>query len=240
MNKNIEEDIIGLALLDYQSGNYSENIITFSSIAGKDVMELSFLFRTYDEMPLIEQKAMQLSKGKVLDIGCGAGSHALFLQNKGMTVKAIDISKGAIETCVKRGLKDVKIENIWDLHNEKYDTILALMNGTGICGKLSNLSNFLDHLRSLLTKKGQILIDSSDITYMYEDNFGDIVLPVGENYYGEVSFELKYKEHYSDKFDWLFVDFNTLKHHANKVGLSCEIVKKGYHYDYLAKLNCIL
>ncbi len=232
----MSNDILGTAFLDYQSGNYTEDIITFSSISGKDVMELPFLFRSYDEMPLIEQKAMQLSSGNILDIGCGAGSHALFLQNKELQVKAIDISEGAIKTCIKRGVKNVKNVNIWQLHDEKYDTILALMNGTGICGKLNNLSKFLNHLKSILTKNGQILIDSSNIIYMYEDDFGDIVLPDSKNYYGEVIFQLSYKNQFSEKFDWLFVDFNKLQLHATKVGLTCELVKNGYHHDYLARL----
>ena len=93
MKKFGSSDIIGKALLDYQLGNFSENIITYSSIAGNDEMDIPFLFRSYDEMPIIEQKALDLCKGQVLDIGCGAGSHTLYIQNKNLEVKAIDISK---------------------------------------------------------------------------------------------------------------------------------------------------
>jgi 2-polyprenyl-3-methyl-5-hydroxy-6-metoxy-1,4-benzoquinol methylase len=239
MGKKIDTDIIGSALLDYHNGNYTENITTFSSIGIKDEMELPFLFRSFDEMPIIEQNALQFSRGNVLDVGCGAGSHALYLQNKGLKVKAIDISKGAIETCKERGVKNAEIQNVWQLENEMFDTILALMNGTGICGKLNNLSNFLDHLKSLLSSNGQILIDSSDIIYMYEDNFGDLELPENEKYYGEVQFELKYQNQYSKPFNWLFVDFYNLQLQAKKVGLRCEMVIKGYHYDYLAKLTLL-
>ena len=104
MGKIIVKDIFGKALLDYQSGNYSEDIITYSSISGKDEMELPWLFRTFHEMPMIEQTALQLCKGKTLDVGCGAGSHSLYLQDKNLDIKAIDISEGAIETCIKRGV----------------------------------------------------------------------------------------------------------------------------------------
>jgi len=237
MSKIISNDIIGTALLDYQSGNFSENIISYSSVAGEDVMELEWMFRSFDEMPMIERTALQNCEGKVLDVGCGAGGHTLYLQNKNFEVKAIDISKGAIDTCKKRGIKNANVLNLMDLKNEKFDTILALMNGTGLCGKLDNLENFLIHLKSLLTKNGQILIDSSNIFYMYADDFGDVELPESKNYYGEVIFQLSYKEQFSDKFDWLFVDFNKLDYHANKVGLQCELIKEGYHHDYLAKLT---
>ena len=239
MTKIINNDILGTALLDYQSGNFSENISTYSSVAGKDLMELSWLYRTYDEMPLIEQTALQLCKGLILDVGCGAGGHSLYLQENNYKVKAIDISRGAVETCINRGIKNVKVQNILDLENEKFDTILALMNGTGLCGKLNNLENFLIHLKSLLTKNGQILIDSSNILYMYEDEFGDIVVPDSNNYYGEVVFQLSYKDLFSDKFDWLFVDFNKLQDHSRKIGLHCEMVKEGYHHDYLARLTIL-
>jgi len=239
MNKKNNTDIIGTALLDYQSGDFSENITTYSSVAGKDLMELSWLFRTYDEMPLIEQTALQLCEGLVLDVGCGAGGHTLYLQENSFKVKAIDISKGAVETCIERGIKNVEVQNILNLENEKYDTVLALMNGTGLCGKLDNLEKFLLHLKSLLTKKGQILIDSSNILYMYKDDFGDIVVPDSNNYYGEVVFQLSYKDLFSDKFDWLFVDFNKLQDHSRKIGLQCEMVKEGYHHDYLARLTIL-
>jgi 2-polyprenyl-3-methyl-5-hydroxy-6-metoxy-1,4-benzoquinol methylase len=237
MSKKINNDIIGTALLDYQSDNFSENITTYSSVAGKDEMELAWMFRSFDEMPMIERTALQRCEGKVLDVGCGAGCHTLFLQNKNYVVKAIDISKGAIDTCRKRGVKDAKVQNLMDLKDEKFNTILALMNGTGLCGKLENLENFLIHLKSLLTKNGQILIDSSNIFYMYADDFGDVELPDSKKYFGEVIFQLSYKEQFSDVFDWLFVDFNKLDYHSNKVGLKCQLIKEGYHHDYLAKLT---
>ncbi|MDH3322596.1 MAG: class I SAM-dependent methyltransferase [Flavobacteriaceae bacterium] len=239
MNKKINKDIFGKALLDYLNNNFTENLTTYSSIAGEDEMELSWLFRSFHEMPLIEQTALKSCKGSVLDIGCGAGNHALYLQNKNLRVKAIDISKGAIETCIRRGVKEAKTQSIWELKNQKFDTIIALMNGTGLCGKLENLDNFLIHLKSLLNKNGQILIDSSDIIYMYKDDSGELINTDNSNYYGEVNFEFKYKNEFSEKFDWLFIDFDKLKAHANNLELKCEMIEEGYHYDYLAKLTLI-
>ena len=230
-------DIIGKALLDYQFGNFSENIITYSSIAGKDEMDIPFLFRSYDEMPIIEQKALDLCKGKVLDIGCGAGSHALYLQNKNLKVKAIDISKGAIETCILRGIKKAAVQNIWSIKNEKYDTILTLMNGVGISEKLNNLTAFLIHLKALLKTKGQILLDSSDVIYMYEEEDRETISKQAEKYYGEVSFEMVYQGQFGKLIHWLFVDFSTLHAHASRAGLKCELIIKGYHYDFLVRLT---
>lgn len=237
MGKVINNDIIGTALLDYQSGNYTENITTYSSIAGKDEMELSWLFRSFHEMPMIEQHALNLCRGKVLDLGCGSGSHTLYLQEKKLEVKAIDISKGAIKTCIERGVKNAKVQNILDIKNEYFDTILALMNGVGISGSLDGLTPFLKHLKTLLNKNGQILIDSSDVIYMYQSNDGGYNLPESKNYYGEVVFELTYKNKCSKPLHWLFAGFDILQKHAKEAGLQCKLIKKGYHFDYLARLS---
>ena len=234
---NREKDIIGRALLDYQLGNYSENIITYSSIAGNDEMDIPLLFRSYDEMPDIEQRAMELCRGSVLDVGCGSGSHALFLQNKGHEVKAIDISPGAIETCKLRKVKNTSTCNIWDIKIEKYDTILALMNGVGMCETLGNLAPFLSHLKSLLKPNGQILLDSSDIIYMYDDNLKEQLIQDSENYYGEVVFEMAYKGEFSPHIFWLFADFQNLKSSAEKAGLNCELIQEGLHYNFLVSLT---
>ena len=68
--------------MDYWREGHAEDIRTFSSLAGEDVIPLPYLFRDFDQMPAVEQRALELARGKVLDIGCGAGSHALYLQEK--------------------------------------------------------------------------------------------------------------------------------------------------------------
>lgn len=235
----MSKDLYGIALLDFQNNQYTEDLCTYSSIAGEDSMPLPYLFRSFVEMPILEQKALKEAKGTVLDIGAGAGSHSLYLQEKKKEVTAIDISEGAVAVCKLRGVKNAFTEDIWKLKNQKFDTLLALMNGTGICGKLENLGPFLEHLKSLLNTNGQILIDSSDIIYMFEDEDGEHWIPSDMAYYGEVSFQMGYKKNKGTKFDWLYVDFNTLQRCANYNGLHCELIAEGEHYDYLAKLTIL-
>src|SRR5699024_4627153 len=162
------KDIIGRALLDYYHGDYTEDIRTQTNISGEDLMPLPYLFRRYDEMPRLEQRALQLAKGKILDVGCAAGMHSLVLQNNGLDVKAIDISPGAIEVCKLQGIRNTEKIHLLDLRNEKFDTILILMNGSGIFENLNKISIYLEHLKTLLSPSGQILIDSSDLIYMYD------------------------------------------------------------------------
>ncbi|EDP97858.1 class I SAM-dependent methyltransferase [Kordia algicida OT-1] len=232
------KDLFGKAILDYQQGNYTEDIVTATSISEEDTLPLPYLFRSYEEMPVLEQTALQLAKGKVLDVGCGAGSHSLYLQNdRNLEVTAIDVSEAAIEACKLRGIKNTAVADV--LHfSGKFDTILLLMNGAGMCGKLKYISDFLNHLKTLLTEDGQILVDSSDIIYMFdEDEDGGKWIPSNSDYYGELLYYVSYKGEHEAPFHWLYIDYNTLQNAAHACGLQCELIIEGTHYDYLAKLT---
>jgi 2-polyprenyl-3-methyl-5-hydroxy-6-metoxy-1,4-benzoquinol methylase len=233
------KDLFGKAILDFQTNNSPEDLITETTISEEDEMSVAYLFRSYDEMPLMEQKALQLAKGKILDVGCGAGSHSLSLQNeRNLDVTSIDISPNAIQACTLRGLKKAKVQDVMTLENDKYDTILLLMNGAGMCGKLKNIPNFLLKLKSLLNPGGQILLDSSDIIYMFDDDEdGGKWIPSQNEYYGEIVFNISYKGEKEKPFDWMFIDYNTLQNAALDNGFQCELILEGEHFDYLAKLS---
>ncbi|OXB23669.1 SAM-dependent methyltransferase [Flavobacterium tructae] len=233
------KDLFGKAMYDFQTNNSPENIITETSISEEDEMSVDYLFRSYNEMPKLEQKALQLAFGKTLDVGCGAGSHSLSLQNdRNLELVSIDISKNAIETCKLRGVKNAIVKNILDFEEEKFDTIILLMNGVGIFGKLENCNKYLSKLKSLLNPGGQILLDSSDIIYMFdEDEDGGKWIPSDNDYYGELVFNISYKGEKEEPFDWLYLDYNTLQNAAAANGLKCELILEGDHYDYLAKLS---
>jgi len=230
------KDIFGKALLDYHSENYTEDLITWTNISDEDELPLPYLFRSYSKMPKIEQKALQLCKGKILDVGCGAGNHTLWLQKKGFEVKAIDNSKGAVEVAKKRGVLNIELKPLLN-ENQTFDTILLLMNGTGIFQELIQVSNYLKHLKSLLKPNGQILIDSSDISYMYEDEHGGTWLDLNNSYYGELDYFMSYKGEKEIPMKWLYLDFESLESACNTINLKCEKVMDGLHFDYLAKLS---
>ncbi|MDN3674928.1 class I SAM-dependent methyltransferase [Flavobacterium branchiarum] len=233
------KDLFGKAMLDFQTNNSPEDLITETTISEADEMSVAYLFRSFKEMPKLEQKALELAKGKVLDVGCGAGSHSLYLQNeKKLDVTSIDISEKAIETCKLRGVINANVQDILTLEGEKYDTIILLMNGVGIFGKLENCNKFLTKLKSLLNPGGQILLDSSDIIYMFdEDEDGGKWIPSDNEYYGEVTFNISYKGEKENAFEWLYLDYNTLQNAAMANGFKCELVLEGEHYDYLARLT---
>lgn len=232
------KDLFGKAIFDYQTNNSPEDISTETSISEADEMSASYLFRDFKEMPKLEQHALQYVKGTILDIGCGAGSHALYLQEKGFDVTAIDISEQAIEASKLRGLKNASVQNILNLDaSKKYDTLLLLMNGTGIFENLASIATYLQKLKSLLKVGGQILIDSSDIIYMYDqDEEGAYIIPA-TGYYGELTFTIHYKGETENTFSWLYLDYNTLQNACFANGLQCELLLEGEHFDYLARIT---
>lgn len=227
------KDLFGEAILDFQTNNLPENLITETNISEKEQLITAYLFRTFEEMPLLEQKAIQLAYGKVLDVGCGAGSHSLYLQDiMNLDVTAIDISPKAITACKLRNLKNTKNQDVLFYEGEKFDTIILLMNGTGIFKTLNQAPKYLNKLKKLLNSKGQILIDSTDIKYMYSNK----ELKNLKHYYGELNFKIQYKNKTESEIPWLYLDYSTLKKIAFEQGLNCKIVAKGNESSYLAKL----
>lgn len=232
-------DIFGDAISDFHHKNNPENIIVHSSDFDDDEIPVDYLFRNFQEMPPLEKTALQSCRGKILDVGCGAGSHSRYLQQeKKLEVVPIDVSEKAIETCKLRGLKNARSQDFFKLENEKFDTILLLMNGVGIVGKLENLSRFFKKLAELLAPNGKVLLDSSDLSYLFEaEKDGGIWIDVSQGYYGEMTYRTSYKNQTSAAFDWLYLDFETLKFAAESHGFDCELVQQGAHYDYLAELK---
>ena len=234
------KDPMGSAIADYFAKGKSAKLRVLSSQFEEDEIPTEQLFRTYDEMPELEQEALQLAKGRILDCGAGSGCHALALQEMGKDVEAIDISPLSVEVMKKRGVKEAYCVNLFDENYlQKFDTILMLMNGSGIIGKLENMGAFFTKMKQLLNPTGCIYMDSSDLRYLFEDEDGSFLIDLAGGYYGEIDFRMQYKQIKGEPFDWLYVDFQTLSYYANENGFKAEMVKEGEHYDYLACLKMI-
>ena len=235
---NIENDALGAACLDYMNGNKSAEIIVQSNIVEDDILPVEYLFRSFNEMPDLEKKALTLSSGKILDVGAGVGSHALYLQQSNKEVFANELSPAACSIMNQRGINNIIEQNFYDLpEDNKYDTIIMLMNGIGLAEETANLKRFFQKVKSLLSPNGCLLVDSSDIRYLFEDDDGSILINLNDDYYGEITYRMNYKEVKGKSFKWLFIDDELLKYYAEKNGFNMEKVADGHHYDYLAKLT---
>ena len=238
MTLSPERDPMGAAIADYLAYGKASKLRVFSSQFDEDEIPVPQLFRSYEQMPEIERVALQRCSGRILDVGAGSGCHSLALQAMEKPVMAIDISPLSVAAMRERGVKDVRCINLFDpALAERFDTILLLMNGSGIVGKLANFPAFFVRMKQLLTPGGQILMDSSDLSYLFEDEDGNLDFAPEDDYYGEVDFRMQYKQVKGDPFDWIYIDFCTLSLQAAQAGFQAEKIAEGEHFDYLARLT---
>ena len=231
---------MGAAIADYHRTGRAGTLRVFSSQFDEDEIPVSQLFRTYDEMPAIEQKALMLAQGRILDVGAGSGCHALVLQEMDKDVTAIDISELSVDVMRERGVNDARAIDLYDERlTDTYDTILLLMNGSGIIGNMEGMEHFFMRMKRLLNPQGCIYMDSSDLKYLFEEEDGSYLIDIAGDYYGLVDFRMQYKQVKGDAFDWLYIDFDTLSYYAEQYGFRAERVCEGEHYDYLARLVAV-
>ncbi len=231
------DDPIGRAVHDFHFNSLDQPIIVRSEDFDDDSIETSYLFRSYKQMPALEKKALSLCRGSILDVGACAGTHSVYLQEKGFEVTSLETSALCCEVLKNRNLRNVIHQDIFKFSNQKFDTILLLMNGTGIAGSLSGLDILLHHLKTLLNPEGQILIDSSDLIYLFEQEDGTALIDISaDKYYGELTFQTEYKSWISEPFPWLYVDLSNLENSVEKNQLKIKKIFKGQHYDYLAQI----
>jgi SAM-dependent methyltransferase len=230
-----QRDPMGAAIRDYHAKGSAKPLRVLSTMFDDDVLPVSTLFRSVDEMNKMEQVALSCAEGRVLDVGAGAGCHTLPLQERGLHVTAIDVSPLSVETMQQRGVIDARQEDFFTMASDvTFDTILMLMNGTGIVGTLDNLPLLFDRLDTLLAPGGQLLVDSSDLRYVFEDEDGNFDPTEFDNYYGEVDYQMVYGKVRGERFNWLYVDFPRLQSCAEMKGYRAELLCKGENYDYLA------
>ncbi len=232
------DDPIGRAVYDYHFNSINQPIIVHSEDFDDDQIETSYLFRSFNQMPVLEKKALKLCSGSVLDVGACAGAHSVYLQNQGLDITALETSAFCCQVLESRGIKNVVHHDIFKFSGNTFDTILLLMNGTGIAGTLPGLDILLFHLKTLLNPGGQILIDSSDLIFLFEQEDGSALIDImADKYYGELTFQTEYRTWKSQPFPWLYVDVSNLENSILKNNLKCKQIIRGEHYDYLAQIT---
>lgn len=230
-------DPMGAAIYDYHKNGTADVLRVFSSQFEEDEIPVADLFREYDDMPELEKIALDEASGEILDVGAGSGCHSVALMKMGKSAVAIDISPLSIEVMKERGVDALQVNLYDESFDRKFDTVLMLMNGTGIIGSLDNMPAFFERMKQILKPGGSILIDSSDLRYLFEEEDGSLMINLADDYYGQLDYQMQYKDVLGEPFDWLYVDFDTLAFYAEESGFDAELLAEGEHYDYLAKLT---
>ena len=228
----------GVSLVDYLDGDTSA-IITVINDSGERVdVPVSAFFRDPADWPL-DKKAIELCRGRVLDIGAGAGCHTLVLEAKGFNVCAIDFLPGCVEVMRRRGARDARQADVFEFEEEPFDTIICMMNGLACRGGLATLPPFLNRVKQLLKPNGQFLVDSADIrTTATPARLAMVERRQQEGrYFGELDFQLEYKGKRGPLFTQLYVDSDTFAEQARATGFRFEIVEKESNGRYLARLT---
>jgi len=251
--------------MDYQAGKRDHQLQIISDHMDYDPMDPAYFFRGYDAMNSLERMALSMCRGRILDVGYGAGSHALILQKTQNEVYGVDVSPGAQIVARARGMREAWLNDFYNVSGTKFDTLLFLMNGLGIAGRFERFPRFLAKCRELLNPHGQVILDSSDLLYLFEDSDemdrdddtsdrwdddtsndtiesrDDDTLKKRDDdtfpsYYGNIRFQFIYNEIVGRPHDWLYLDYVSLEHLATSNGFSAERLMTAPDHSYLARL----
>ena len=186
-------DPMGAAIFDYhKNGAPAGKLVVHSSMFEDDEIPVDALFRSFAQMPVLEQTALRMAVGRVLDVGAGSGCHCLALKEMGKNPAAIDISPLSVAVMTDKGI-DARLMNLYDdKFKETFDTVLMLMNGSGIIGRLENMPAFFKKMKQILAPGGCVLMDSSDLRYLYEDEDGSFEIDLADEYYGLLDYQMEY------------------------------------------------
>ncbi|NJN27310.1 MAG: methyltransferase domain-containing protein [Cyclobacteriaceae bacterium] len=226
------DDLFGKAMLDFYTREGDMPLMLHTSYGDPEQVPLDQFFVEEDEFSDLEYFAMEQVRGSVLNIGAGSGRHSLAIQNRSHQVTALDISPACGTVMRLSGVKNIIQEDVFHFTGKKYDTLLMLMNGIGIAGNIAGVHTLLQHVKSMIKPGGQLLLDSSDIGYLYEET----EKPTNQ-YYGEVTYRYAYKHKLGPPFQWIYLDQDTLREIANENGWFCQVIFEDESEAYLARLQ---
>ena len=217
-------DPMGAAIYDFHKNGRAGVLKVYSSEFDDDEIPVCDLFRSFEQMPELEKLALEMAEGEILDVGAGSGCHSLALMAMDKTVKAIDISPLSVSVMKERGVDAAQVNFYDESYAGPFDTVLMLMNGTGIIGNLDNIPAFFERLKALLNPGGCVLIDSSDLRYLFEEEDGSLMIDLADDYYGQLDYQMEYvgavdkdlEGIKGEPFDWLYLDFNTLAYYLKR------------------------
>ena len=213
------QDAFGHAMYDYFSSGMRNPHINEVIEREDGYIETSggpaAYFAGYRNWPPEEKKALRYVRGRVLDIGCGAGRHSLYLQGKGLEVVGIDNSPLAIEVCKQRGFKHAEVTSINQINSKLgvFDTVLMLGNNFGLFGSYAGVKRLLKRISGITSKNARIIATSNDI-YRTDNpehlKYHELNRKRGRMA-GQIRFRVRYHQYATPWFDYLLVSKNEME-----------------------------
>jgi SAM-dependent methyltransferase len=230
--QGFQNDVIGHAIWKHHFENVMSEIeLIIDGMQDAPMLSTQF-FRAESEMNAAEIEALNRCKGRVLDVGAGAGCHSLVLQQRGVEVVALERSALSCEVMRARGVREVMEVDVMHFSGQQFDTILLLMNGFGIAGTEEGLVDLLCHLKTLLAPGGRIIGDSTDIRYFKEES---AVVDLSAGTPCEVKFEVRC-EGKAQVFPWIYPDEVLLEVLAEEAGLEYQTRLYTDEYHFLCEI----
>ncbi len=200
----------------------------------------AIFFRDEQDLFEVERPILNEARGRVLVVGAGAGAHVLPLQERHLTVDALELSPLLCRVMKDRGVIHILPADIRTFNSEiTYDSVILPGRNIGIAGTLKILPPLLKKLLTLLSPGGQILLDSWNFmsTASAQDKVYVENKIKNKQYPGEVSFRVEYQGQTGDPFEWLYVNYSTLEKLCAKLNLPLERLAEDEQGNYLARIN---
>lgn len=227
---------LAAALMDHYQSGRPRRVAATRADGLRFEIETEEYFTLEGTLESLDQLALDRCRGRVLDVGAGAGRHALALQERGLEVVAIDVSPICTELCRARGVREAHLFDVMKLDGAapfgRFDTLLFGMQTVGVAGGVAPLIRLLERLRDVLAPGGEILVDSSELRDPWE---GDATDRSPER--GEIVLSTRYRGWVGEPFPWLYLGPRDLEAVAEAAGFTCEILGEVEGGEFLAALR---
>jgi SAM-dependent methyltransferase len=204
-----EQDAFGRVLLDYLEGRSHAATVVERDDGFTDSENPGAYLANFRRWFAVERRALRYVRGRVLDVGVGAGRVALELQQRGHTVVGIDVSPLVARVARRRGVTNVRLLALEDIDASlgRFDTVVMFMNNFGLFGSEAKAKRLLRRLHALTPDEGRIVATSSDFTGNRSPDHRAYRRRNTERgrMPGQFRYRLRYRKHATPWFDWLFV-----------------------------------
>jgi SAM-dependent methyltransferase len=228
----------GAAIGDYFFKEPHNDLISVREDGLRRTFPLADCFRNSSSLRSLERIGLGLCRGRVLDCGAGAGPHSLFLQERDISVCAIDVCAEAVSVALSRGVREAFCVGLNDIDTlGEFDTLLLLTQGIGMVESLHGLERFWAQARKLLRKNGQVLVESFDVRKARQKHLLDYQerLERDGRYRGELRMHFEYRSVCGSSFGWLQMDPETLVSSAAAHWFGSHILKLDEGGAYIAQ-----